>query len=70
MSKYRVVCIDKDDTYHEAAFEDLYNAKRFVELLKRLLIFDTTDMYSLTVYEDETVVIHEVFDSDVHVVRR
>jgi len=45
MSRYRVVCIDKDDTYHEAAFEDLYNARRFVELLKRLLIFDTTDMF-------------------------
>ena len=61
MSKYRVVCIEKDDTVREAIVGDSHEAHILCSLLKDLIENGIPDIFSLTIYEDEKVIMHEVF---------
>lgn len=58
MSKYRVVCIDKDDIVHEAEYEDEEALQIMAKFLKDFMKKGTTNMYSLTIYENEKVVLY------------
>ena len=61
MPKYKVVCIEKDDTFRETVLGDLQEAKILCSLLKDLFIYGVPDIYSLTIYADEEVVYQETF---------
>ena len=61
MPKYRVVCIEKDDTIRESVVGDFNEAKILCSLLKNLFIHGVPDIYSLTIYADDEVVHHEIF---------
>ena len=61
MPEYKVVCIERDDTFRETVVGDFEEAQILCSLLRDLFIYGVPDIYSLTIYADEEVVHHETF---------